>query len=89
MNRFYCPYCSAPSQSNEKDINGVMVCGNCGDPMIKAPLISSVQIFSLIIVTAFIAPMITLSLYLLQDQKNYNNQTSLTLGSYMRQYYDL
>ena len=54
--RYYCPYCSPLYQFHKTRSDGVMVCGQCGDPLEKEPLIKPVKIFALIVAIAFIAP---------------------------------
>jgi len=44
-----------------------MVCGQCGDPLIIVPLIKPTQIFALIAATAFLAPLIAMTLAFIQD----------------------
>ena len=67
MTRFHCPYCSPLYQIHKELSNGEMVCGHCGELLKKRPLIKFTQIFAIISISAFIAPLITLILVFLQD----------------------
>ncbi len=58
MAQYHCPYCSSRYQIHKKRSDGVMVCGQCGDPLIKTSLIRPTQIVALLVVSAFIAPLI-------------------------------
>ena len=56
MSQYYCPYCSPRYQFHKQRSDGVMVCGLCGDQLIKKPFLKPTQILALIAATAFIAP---------------------------------
>ena len=68
MSRYHCPYCSPRYQIHTQRMDGVMVCGQCGDPLVKVPLIRPTQIFALVAAAAFIAPLIAMAIAFLQDQ---------------------
>ena len=57
MNRYYCPYCSKRYQFTKPSKDGLIVCGLCGEPVVKIPLIKPIQIFALIAASAFITPL--------------------------------
>ncbi len=62
-----------------------MICGQCGDPLIKKPLINSRQIFSLIAALAFLAPLLLMIVVVINDitnQKLPNNSESLVLSDF-------
>ena len=46
-----------------------MVCGQCGDPLVKVPLIRPTQIVGLVAAAAFIAPLLLMVFVFIQDQK--------------------
>ena len=71
MSRYYCPYCPSLYQFHKQRTDGVMICGQCGDPLVKKPFIKSTQVFALVATTAFIAPFI---LMLFASLKNLNKQ---------------
>ena len=46
-----------------------MVCGHCGDPLVEILAIKPTQIFAIIAVTAFIAPLLITAFAFIQDLK--------------------
>ena len=56
-----------------------MVCGQCGDPLIKVPLIKTTQIFALIVTSAFIAPLILMVFGYLKEIHREERLRELTL----------
>ena len=44
-----------------------MICGQCGDPLVKVPLIRPTQIFALIAAAAFIAPLLAMAIAFFKD----------------------
>ncbi len=58
MNKYMCPYCDSQYQFHKKQSNNIIICGQCGEPLSKKPLITLTQIFALITVTSFITPLI-------------------------------
>ncbi len=69
MDKYHCPYCSSFYQVQKKRSDGVMICGQCGDPLIKTQSIKPTQIFALIAATAFIAPLLITAFSFIQDLK--------------------
>ena len=67
MARYHCPYCSPRYQIHKKRSDGMMICGQCGDPLIKISVIKPTQIFALIAVSAFIAPLLITVFAFVQD----------------------
>ena len=58
MARYNCPYCSPCHQIHKQRSDGVMICGHCGDPLVKVQAIRPTQIMALVAASAFIAPLI-------------------------------
>ena len=54
MSKYYCPYCNSKYQFKSISNTGKLLCGLCGEEMIKKSLINIKQIISLLIVTSFI-----------------------------------
>ena len=54
-----------------------MVCGQCGDPLVKVPAIKLTQIFALIAAFAFIAPLLMTAFAFIQDFKKPQSQRSI------------
>ena len=67
MSRYYCPFCSSRYQFHRKRSDGVLICGQCGDPLMKKPLINLGQIVGFIAVSAFLAPLIIMLFYVIKD----------------------
>ena len=57
MNNYYCPYCN-PKYQFSKENYGKLVCGLCGEELIKKPIIQFKQLISLLLVFSFSLPMI-------------------------------
>ena len=82
MDRYYCPYCSPKYQFHKQTNDGLMICGQCGEPLIKTSFINPVRVFALIAASAFIAPLIILiikSFTFEKGQELKGNLASLTL----------
>ncbi len=69
MTHFYCPYCPPKYQYHKQRKDGVMICGQCGDPLIKIPLVKPTQVIALIAASAFIAPLIMMIIAFINDQR--------------------
>ena len=67
MSRYFCPFCSSNYQIHKTRSDGVLICGQCGDPLMKKPLINSRQIFGLIASSAFLAPLIIMIVFVIKD----------------------
>ena len=57
MSRYYCPYCNSKYQFKSNSNTGKLLCGLCGEEMIKKSFINIKQIVSLIIVATLILPL--------------------------------
>ncbi len=79
MTRYYCPYCPSKYQFHTKRADGILVCGLCGDPLIKLPLVKPVQIFAIIAALAFISPLIMLISILFESETNAPRQQSASI----------
>ena len=55
MNNYYCPYCN-PKYQFSKENYGKLVCGLCGEDLIKKPIIQIKQLISLLLVFSFFFP---------------------------------
>ncbi len=67
MVNYYCPYCSSKLQFQKRRLDGVRVCGLCGDPLIKDSLIKPTQLLALIVAFAFITPLFLMFLVFIRD----------------------
>ena len=56
MSKYFCPYCNSKYQFENMNNTGKLLCGLCGEEMVKKSFINLKQIVSLIIVSTFILP---------------------------------
>ena len=81
MSKYFCPYCDSKYQFKTMSNTGKLLCGLCGEEMIKKSFINIKQIVSLTIVLTFILPLIytfVLSIINKMDSKQDIYQTSNT-----------
>ena len=57
MSKYFCPYCNSKYQFKSMSNTGKLLCGLCGEEMIKKSFINFKQIVSLIIVLTLILPL--------------------------------
>ena len=57
MNKYYCPYCN-PKYQFPLENYGKLVCGLCGEDLIKKPIIQIKQLIALLLVFSFSSPFI-------------------------------
>ena len=67
MSRYYCPFCSSRYQFHMTRSDGVLICGQCGDPLIKKTLLNSRRIIGIIGASAFLAPLLVMIIFLIND----------------------
>ena len=82
MSRYYCPFCSSRYQFHKTSSNGVLICGLCGDPLVKKPLLNSKRIIGAVATSAFLAPLVIMIISVINDlskEKLPNNSDSLVL----------
>ena len=58
MSKYFCPYCNSKYQFKTINNKGKLLCGLCGEEMIKKSFINIKQIISLTIVVTFVSPLI-------------------------------
>ena len=71
MSKYYCPYCNSKYQFNSFSNTGKLLCGLCGEEMIKKSFINIKQIISLTIVITFLLPLIYTFLLSIINKKNF------------------
>ena len=57
MNKYYCPYCNSKYKFPLENY-GKLVCGLCGEDLIKKPIIQIKQLIALLLVFSFSFPLI-------------------------------
>ena len=67
MSKYYCPFCSSRYQFHKTRGDGVLICGLCGDPLIKKSLFISRRIMGVVVASAFLAPLLIMILFLIND----------------------
>ena len=87
MIKYYCPYCNSKYQFKSISNTGKLLCGLCGEEMIKKSFINIKQIISLTIVITFVLPLIytfVLSIINKKDFKKdiYQSFNNVSSGSF-------
>ena len=67
MSRYYCPFCSSRYQFHKTSSDGVLICGLCGDPLVKKPLLNSRRIIGVVAASAFLAPLVIMIIFIIKD----------------------
>ena len=57
MDKYYCPYCN-PKYQFPIENYGKLVCGLCGEDLIKKPIIQIKQLIALLLVFSFSFPLV-------------------------------
>ena len=90
MNNYYCPYCNPKYQFHKNSTSGEILCGICGDPLVKKPFIKINQIISILVSCTLVLPLIYSLIILFRNQinppmRNYQaNVDSIQKISYLR-----
>ena len=82
MSRYYCPFCSSRYQFHKTSSDGILICGLCGDPLVKKSLLNSRRIIGVVVASAFLAPLVVMIILVINDfskEKLPNNSDSLVL----------
>ncbi len=85
MSRYYCPFCSSRYQIHKNRSDGVLVCGQCGDPLIKKTFLNSRRIIGVVAASAFLAPLLMMIFFVINNFTNERlpkNSESLVLLPY-------
>ncbi len=70
MKNYYCPYCNPKYQFHKKSTTGELICGLCGDPLVKKPYIKIKQLVAIIASLSLLLPLIYTFIYLIKNQIN-------------------
>ena len=73
MVRYYCPYCNPKYQFQNQTSKGTLICGLCGENLVKKPFISLSQIIALVAVSSLLLPLIYTFIFLIKNQINSPN----------------
>ena len=74
MVKYYCPYCNPKYQFEKQNQKGTLICGLCGEDLVKKPIIRINQIIALIAVASLILPLIYTFIFLIKNQLNLPNK---------------
>ena len=84
MSRYFCPFCSSSNQFHKTRGDGVLICGQCGDPLQKNSLVNPKRFFGILVASAFITPLLIMITFVINDfskKKLPSNSESLVLLS--------
>ena len=82
MSRYYCPFCSSRYQFHKTRSDGVLICGLCGDALVKKPLLNSRRLIGVVAALAFLSPLLIMIIFVFEDftkEKPPKNSESLAL----------
>ena len=87
MSRYYCPYCNSKYQFKSISNTGKILCGLCGEEMIKKSFINIKQIISLTIVITFVLPLLYTLFFSMINKKDfkkdiYQSSNSVSIRSW-------
>ena len=67
MSLYYCPFCNSSYQFQKTSREGVFICGQCGDPLIKKTLLNSRRIIAVLAASAFLTPLIIMLIFVFKE----------------------
>ena len=74
MVRYYCPYCNSKYQFQKQSSKGTLICGLCGEDLVKKRFIKLKQIIALIAASSLLLPFIYTFIFLIKNQINTSNK---------------
>ena len=74
MSEYYCPFCSSRYQFHKAKGDGVLICGLCGDPLVKKTYFDYKRTICLIAATVFLAPLVVMIIFVLKELTSYNQE---------------
>ena len=83
MNKYYCPYCN-PKYQFPLENYGKLVCGLCGEDLIKKPIIQIKQLIALLLVFSFSFPLIFIILSSLINTDKDQKETFVYINSLIK-----
>ena len=70
MVQYYCPYCNPKYQFQKQSSKGNLICGLCGEDLVKKPFIRLNQIIALVAASSLLLPLIYTFIFLIKNQIN-------------------
>ena len=74
MVKYYCPYCNPKYQFQKQSSKGTLICGLCGEDLVKKPFIRLNQIIALGAASLLLLPLIYAFIFLIKNQINPPNK---------------
>ena len=86
MVKYYCPYCNPKYQFQKQSLQGNLICGLCGEELVKKPLIKLNQIIAFIAALSLLLPLLYTLIFLIKNQisppkRNYQAKIELKIKS--------
>ena len=75
MVQYYCPYCNPKYQFQKQSLKGNLICGLCGEDLVKKPYIRLNQIIALVAASLLLLPLIYTFIFLIKNQINPPNKS--------------
>ena len=82
MDRYFCPYCSPKYQFHKKSTEGALICGLCGEDLLKKPFIRINQIIALVAASSLLLPLIYSFIFLIKNPMNPPNKRYQSNSAY-------
>ena len=76
MSRYYCPFYSSRNQFHKSRSDGVLICGQCGDPLMKKTLVDYKRVFGMITTLVFLTPLLIMIILLINNFTNEKPQNN-------------
>ena len=83
MVQYYCPYCNPKYQFQKQSSKGTLICGMCGEDLIKKPFIRLNQIIALVAASSLVLPLIYTFIFLIKNQINRPNKNYQANKNYL------
>ena len=74
MVQYYCPYCNPKYQFQKQSSKGKLICGLCGEDLVKRPFIRLNQIIALVAASSLLLPLIYTFIFFIKNQINTPNK---------------
>ena len=74
MVKYYCPFCNPKYQIQKQSQKGTLICGLCGEDLVKKPFIRVNQIIAFIAAASLLLPLIYSFIFLIKNQINPPNR---------------
>ena len=87
MQRYLCPYCNSKFNISKGNKSRQLICDFCGEDLIKKPAIRIQQIVALISAISFLLPIFYLLYFLINNQKNQNEEKYISNITYLTKDY--